>query len=154
MNPDSPPLVLIGQNHFMYEDVVEAITTLSLQKRVIFLNNVGDDELPAFYRHAKIFVYPSWAEGFGMPILEAMASGIPVICSDTTSLPEIADGAAYLIHPHDSRQMSDAISRLLTDNKYRKTLTESGLMQARRFTWQLAAEKTLAGYKNTLCLKG
>jgi glycosyltransferase involved in cell wall biosynthesis len=150
LNQDSPPLVIVGQNHFRYTDVADTIHKLSLKGRVIVLNDVGDEELPALYRHARLFVYPSWAEGFGMPILEAMASGVPVICSDTTALPEIAGEAACLIPPGNSQRLSEALHGLLADIEQRKVLIDKGLTQARRFSWQTAAEKTLAGYKLAL----
>ena len=121
-----------------------------MRKRVKFLSDVRDEELPILMRHAALFVYPSWAEGFGIPPLEAMASGVPVICSNTTSLPEVAGNAAFLINPNSIEQLADGIRKILGDADVRRKMRETGLVQARKFSWEIAAQKTLEGYKIAL----
>ncbi|MCC6570332.1 MAG: glycosyltransferase, partial [Chitinophagales bacterium] len=89
-------------------------------------------------------VYPSWFEGFGIPILEAMSLGVPVICSNTSSMPEVAGDAALLVAPDDLQGWSDAMQRLATDNVLRDTLTEKGRKQASAFSWEESAKKITA----------
>ena len=146
----APPLVIVGQPDFGYHQIHREVDRLGMRKRVKFLSDVGDEELPILMRHAALFVYPSWAEGFGIPPLEAMASGVPVICSNTTSLPEVAGNAAFLINPNSIEQLADGIRKILGDADVRRKMRETGLVQARKFSWEIAAQKTLEGYKIAL----
>ena len=104
-------------------------------------------DLPALYSAATAFVFPSLYEGFGLPVLEAMACGTPVICSNTSSLPEVAGAAALLVDPLDTAALADALRHVLTDGDLRADLRRRGLAQAARFTWTQTAAATLAVYR-------
>jgi glycosyltransferase involved in cell wall biosynthesis len=103
---------------------------------------VEDADLPVLYSGAEAFIYPSLYEGFGLPVLEAMSCGTPVICSRTTSLPEVAGDAALLVDPCDAESIADAISRLLTDAELRREFRAQGLERAKHFSWDQAATAT------------
>jgi glycosyltransferase involved in cell wall biosynthesis len=115
---------------------------------VVFTGYIPEDDLPALYRAADIFIYPSLFEGVGLPVLEAMASGVPVITSNTTSLPEIAGGAALIIDPENGPEISEAIGRFLDDQAFRENAIRRGLARATEFTWERSARETLAVYEN------
>ncbi len=141
-----PPLVIVGQRDFKSAAFEAALAALPPERRPIILSDVRDEELPAFYRHALLFAYPSFAEGFGMPPLEAMASGTPVIAASTTALPEVLGTAALLIDPTDERALCQALQRLCADAELRARLIAAGLAQARQFTWNDAAARLAAAY--------
>ena len=134
-----PHLAIVGQRHFGYADVLNLIPDLRLERDVTFLENVSDVQLPAVLRNARGFIYCSWAEGFGMPVLEAMASGIPVICSNTTALSEICSDAALLVPPEDTEAISDAIRQVHTNENLREVLIERGLRRVGDFSWDHSA---------------
>ena len=134
-----PRLVIVGQRHFGYNEALNLISTLQLQRDVVVLDRVADDVLPAIFRHAKAFVYCSFAEGFGMPVLEAMASGVPVISSRTTALSEICEGAALLVQPHDVNEISAAIARLDQTAGIREDLIRRGMTRILAFSWDNSA---------------
>lgn len=136
---DAPPLVIVGQRDFHYAAVFDEIQRLQLGARVRVLENVGDAALPAVLRHALAFVYPAFAEGFGMPVAEAMASGVPVITSNTTALPEVAGPGALLVDPGSPEQLAQAMGRVLADGELRQRLVQAGLVHVRRFDWQASA---------------
>ena len=117
---------------------------LGIADRVRWLGYVADDDLPVLLAGARCLVFPSLYEGFGLPVVEAMAVGCPVICSDTTSLPETAAGAALLVDPLSPTAIADAITRLLTDEAERARLRELGLARAAKLSWTRSAE-VLAG---------
>ena len=119
-------------------------------ERVRFLGWVDDRTLDGLYRAATCFVLPSLAEGFGLPVLEAMVRGTPVACSRVSSLPEVAGEAALYFEPLDTRAITEALDRLLTDEQLRARLRKAGLSQAAKFSWQSAAEGTLASYERAL----
>jgi alpha-1,3-rhamnosyl/mannosyltransferase len=104
---------------------------------------VPQNDLPALITGARVFVLPSLYEGFGMPVLEAMACGTPVICSNAGSLPEVAGDAAILFDPHDPGQMARALHRVLENKALCRTLAQKGLRQAQRFSWEKCAQETL-----------
>lgn len=125
----------------------QLVRDLGLEDAVRFLPNVPNADLPALYAGATAFVFPSLYEGFGLPVLEAMACGAPVACSNTSSLPEVAGEAAVLFDPTDVQAMATAIIRLLGDEGLRGQLRERGLQRASSFTWQRTAELTLRAYR-------
>lgn len=119
-------------------------------ERVRFLGWVDDRTLDGLYRASTCFVLPSLAEGFGLPVLEAMTRGIPVACSETSSLPEVAGDAALLFDPLDTDAIGGALERLVDDEALRGRLREAGLAQARKFSWEAAARTTIAAYERAL----
>ena len=134
-----PHLAIVGQRHFGYAEVLNLIPELRLEPDVTFLENVSDVELPAVLRNARGFIYCSWAEGFGMPVLEAMASGIPAICSNTTALSEICSDAALLVSPEDLEAITEAIRQVHTNENLREVLIERGLRRVGDFSWDHSA---------------
>jgi alpha-1,3-rhamnosyl/mannosyltransferase len=115
--------------------------------KTILLRDVSEADLPALYSGATVFVFPSLYEGFGLPPLEAMACGAPVICSNTSSLPEVVGDAALLVNPHAANEIADAIERVLTNPALRDELRAKGLAHAQKFSWERTARETLAIYK-------
>ena len=114
---------------------------------MILTGYVTDEDLPKLYRTATAFVYPSLFEGFGLPPVEAMACGTPVITSNNSSLPEVVGNAAVLIDACDERALADALLQIVDDQPLRARLREQGIEQAKKFTWREAAEKTLQLYQ-------
>ena len=107
------------------------------------MERVGDEDLPALMRHAAVFVYPAFAEGFGMPVAEAIASAVPVITSNTTSLPEVAGLAALAVNPHDVQALSAALTELLGKPDVAERLVAAGPDQLRPFDWERSAQVLL-----------
>ena len=126
---------------------VGIMNSLNLNQEVIFTETVPKEDLAAYYRGAKCFVFPSLYEGFGLPLLEAMACGCPVISSDSSSLPEVVGEAAIKISPHDIEGLAGALEKILTDRELREDLVAKGATQAARFSWKQTAKKTLEIYK-------
>jgi glycosyltransferase involved in cell wall biosynthesis len=116
-------------------DLSNEIQRLHIEDRVIFLGEIQDSLLPSYYRGAELFVFPSMYEGFGLPPLEAMACGTPVVASNVTSLPEVVGDAAILVDPHDVDSIEAGIERGLSDPVLREQLRRMGLERARRYTW-------------------
>ncbi len=142
---DSPPLVMVGRNFIPgFDKKIASITGIH------WLGEVRRDLLPCLYQNALLFLFPSLYEGFGLPPLEAMASGTPVICSNRASLPEVVGDAALMIDPENVEELVAAIKRLIEDSSLRKTLAEKGLRQAERFSWQTMADRTLEVYGRCL----
>jgi glycosyltransferase involved in cell wall biosynthesis len=148
--PDAPPLVLAGKRGWLYEDTLALVETLGLRRRVIWLETFDYADLPAIYGGAAAFCLPSFYEGFGLPPLEAMACGTPVVVSQRASLPEIVGNAALLIEPDDPGSIAAALSRVLTDTGLATHLRSEGLRRAAQFSWHQAAEQTLAAYEHVL----
>jgi len=140
----TPKLVLAGATGWFYKDVFSVIKELGLIDDVIFAGRVDDADLPALYNGALFFVYPSLYEGFGIPPLEAMTCGIPVITSNVSSLPEVVGEASILIDPQDTTELAEAINQLLDDGTKRKELSVASLARAKLFSWEKAARETLA----------
>ena len=139
-------LVVVGRKGWLYEEIFEAVSRLALQQDVIFTDFVADEDLPDLYRGARLMVFPSLYEGFGLPILEAMASGVPVVASNTSSMPEVAGEAALMIDPRDPGAMAEAMARVLADDQLRTAMIRRGIARVQRFTWGSVAEQTLALY--------
>lgn len=145
---DAPPLVIVGQRDFHYGAVFDEIKRLQLGARVRVLEDVDDAALPALLRHALLFVYPAFAEGFGMPVAEAMASGVPVITSNTTSLPEVAGAGALLVDPASPELLAQAMARALADADLRGRMVQAGLQHVRQFDWSRAAAVFVAAVRH------
>ena len=149
-------LVIAGGRGWLTEGLEAEIARQGVADRVILPGFVDDADLPALYSAASLFVFPSLYEGFGLPLLEAMACSVPVISSDASSLPEVAETggepAALLLPPGDEVAWAAAMLRLLTDDAARQRLVAAGAAQAARFTWQTAARQLAALYKRLLSL--
>ncbi len=143
----SDALVIVGKQGWLTDDFFAALRRSPVSEKVIFPGFVPDADLPAVYGGAQALVLPSLSEGFGLPVLEAMACHTPVICSDTSSLPEVAGDAALLVDPTDVDALAAAISRVLTDGALNAELRARGEAQAARFSWSRTAEETLAVYR-------
>ena len=111
---------------------------------------VDEETLACLYSGAAAVVYPSWYEGFGLPVLEAMACGCPVICSNTSSLPEVAGDAAIFVGPEDAEGLAHALDTVLDDSALRQSLAQRGLMRAAEFSWENTATRTLEVFANVL----
>jgi glycosyltransferase involved in cell wall biosynthesis len=140
-------LVIVGGRGWLYHALFERIEELGLQARVHLTGYVDDVDLPTIYNLAQVVAQPSLYEGFGIPIVEAMACGIPVVAADNSSLPEAAGNAGLLVDALDSEALAEALSRALSDSDLRRTMIERGLAQAGQFTWQKAAETLHATYQ-------
>jgi glycosyltransferase involved in cell wall biosynthesis len=137
-------LVLAGKKGWLYDDLFAAVERLGLRGRVAFPGYIPDADLPALLSGGTAFVFPSLYEGFGIPVLEAGGCGVPVITSNTSSLPEVAGDAALLVDPHDVEAIAEAMYRLVTDEALRAELTRRGLENVKRFSWEKCARETLA----------
>jgi len=144
---DHLKLVLIGDEISRYASLRRAVHQHQLHKYVRFLGYLPEETLAVMYRLAGVFAFPSLYEGFGLPPLEAMASGTPVVTSNVSSLPEVAGDAAILVDPHDPQAIADGISRLLTDEKLRRDLRMKGLARARQFSWEDSVRRVHAIYQ-------
>jgi glycosyltransferase involved in cell wall biosynthesis len=142
----SPQLVLCGGRGWLYDEVFKLVEDLKLQDQVRFPGYVEDADLPALYSAAEAFVYPSFYEGFGLPPLEAMACGAPVITSDVSSLPEVVGKAGLTHPPNDARALTEAMAKLLGDETAREHFRREGLKQAAKFSWERAARETQSVY--------
>jgi glycosyltransferase involved in cell wall biosynthesis len=139
-------LIIAGGRGWLYESLFERVETLGLRDEVRFLGFVDDADLPALYNLARVFAFPSLYEGFGIPPLEAMACGVPVVCSDASSLPEAVGDAALTVDPLDVAGLAEAIHRAIEDESLRASLVARGQTRAAAFTWSKAARKLLAVY--------
>jgi glycosyltransferase involved in cell wall biosynthesis len=140
------PLVVAGQRAWDYEGDFELVRSLGLDAHVRFLGYVPDDDLPALYSGALLLAFPSLYEGFGLPVLEAMACGTPVLTSSVSATAEVAADAALLVHPLDVNALTSALGRMLTDDALRAHLRRRGLARAAEFSWERTAQKTLWVY--------
>lgn len=147
-----PPAVLVvpGYATFHEQALHERVDELGAAERIRFTGWLGDDVLDGLYRAATCLVFPSLAEGFGLPVLDALVRGTPVACSNATSLPEVAGDAALYFEPTDTGAIAAAIERLLQDSALRERLRAAGPEQAKKFSWQRTAEGTLASYERLL----
>jgi glycosyltransferase involved in cell wall biosynthesis len=149
-----PPLVVIGQRDFGYGEFERALRDLPPDRSVRILDDISDAALPAFYRNAMFFVYPSLAEGFGMPPLEAMASGIPVMASTATAIPEVLGSAGLLVDPLDIEAITNGLRRLCNDANLRAALAEKGLARAQHYSWRKSAMSLKNSYAEYFRLIG
>jgi glycosyltransferase involved in cell wall biosynthesis len=143
----SPKIVLTGAQDTGHKDLVAAIGELGLQEDVVFLGYIPKNEIPYLYRNASFLVFPSFFEGFGMPVLEAMLSDCPVICSDTTSLPEVGGDAVLYFNPLDPADIAQSMKLVLDNQDLRQSLIQKGRVQAAKFSWKATAEQTFAIFR-------
>lgn len=141
-------LVIIGKPGWKFEKIFASINDLKLGNRVKILGYVKDEDLPYLYNGAEIFVFPSIYEGFGLPVLEALACGTPVICSNSSSLPEVGGDAVIYFNPNSADELVTKVNQLLTDNELKKLLIQKGLNRVKLFTWDKTAQKTWRVLKN------
>jgi glycosyltransferase involved in cell wall biosynthesis len=143
-------LVIVGKKGWKYYNICKMVEELNLTNEVIFLNYVPLSDLSSIYNLALIFVYPSLYEGFGLPVLEAMACGTPVITSNTSSLPEIVDDAGIMINPYSDKELSDAIIFLISNEEMRSELIRRGFERAKLFSWIKSAQETKKIYEEVI----
>lgn len=144
---DGCKLVLGGAKGWEYNEIFQKVRELGLENDVVFPGYLPAERLPALYAGADAFVFPSFYEGFGIPPLEAMACGTPVITSCCSSLPEVAGDAAVLVNPYHREELAAAMERVLTDEILRKTCICRGLERVKKFTWEKAADDVFQIYK-------
>lgn len=141
--PPTAHLVIAGKKGWLSDAIEQKAAALGIAERVRFIGYVPDQDVPPLLSGALGFVFPSLYEGFGMPVLEAMACGAPVITANTSSLPEVAGDAALLVDPHDTHAIANAMRRLLAEPELRAELAERGKTRAAQFTWDACAAATL-----------
>ncbi|MDI6782589.1 MAG: glycosyltransferase family 1 protein [bacterium] len=139
-------LVFVGKKGWQEHSIFRLVEELKLQEQTLFTDYVPEEDLPFFYNSASVFVYPSLYEGFGLPVIDAMACGIPVITSDTSSMPEIVSYAGIFVAPGDVSALTNAITRLLIDRELSEHLSEKAITRAHLFSWRNTATKTLEIY--------
>lgn len=143
-------LILAGKTDPRRKPLYDLVGTLGLEGRARFIGVVPEEDLPCLYSTARLFVFPSLQEGFGLPPLEAMACGTPVVSSNATSLPEVVGDAAVTFDPEDTESMAGAIERVFGNRGLREELKGKGLERVKKFSWRTAAEKTLKVYEEVV----
>jgi glycosyltransferase involved in cell wall biosynthesis len=139
--------VHVGSFGWMYDDVMNEVEKLGIQEFVHFLGHISESELVCLYNGARLMVYPSLYEGFGIPPLEAMSCGCPVITSNVTSIPEVVGQAALLVEPQNVQEIVEAMRRILYDEEFASNLSKAGLERATQFSWEQCASETLKVYE-------
>lgn len=148
---DKWTLVIVGaRNYWKSSPVIQVVEQLGLTDKVIFTGFIQEDDLPSIYNGADCFIFPSLYEGFGLPVLEAMACGTPVITSNSSSLPEVAGDAGILVDPNQVEAITSAMRQVLSDPDLAAELRQRGLARAAGFTWERTARETVAVYKSVL----
>ena len=147
---DRYPLVIAGMKGWHYESIEQELAPMIRSGQVRLPGYIPAEALPALYAGAAMLVYPSLYEGFGLPLVEAMASGTPVITSNRSSMPEVVGDAGILVEPEDEAMIAEAIHQLLEDSQAAQRLQQQGLERARQFTWERCAQQTLAVYRRVL----
>jgi glycosyltransferase involved in cell wall biosynthesis len=145
-----PPLMLVGGKGWLYEEIFARVEALNLDDEVCFVGFVPAEDLPFWYNAATLFIYPSLYEGFGLPPLEAMACGTPVVYSNASSLPEVMGEAGLMVDPNNSEALAAAMEQMLVDPDLQASSRAAGLAQASRFSWQESAARTVETYHRAL----
>lgn len=143
-------LVLVGKKGWNYEPIFADIENSPWKHEIHHLDYLSDELVALFYSKADVFVYPSHYEGFGLPVLEAMTLGAPVVSSNTSSIPEVAGDAAILIDPQDPVQLAEAVLQVISDTQLRQELIEKGKVRAKLFSWERTARETLNAYRSIM----
>jgi alpha-1,3-rhamnosyl/mannosyltransferase len=151
---ERPLLVMVTATGWLESGLRRRLTALARAGEVVELGGLPGSQLAAVYRRARALVFPSRAEGFGLPVAEAMACGVPVVTSNCSSMPEVAGGAAVLVDPEDTADIADGMARVLTDGQLRRDLRERGLERAGRFTAGAVVPRLLALYRRAAGLLG
>ena len=151
--PSTVNLVIIGKRGWQYDEILAAPEKFQVQDEVKFLDFVPDADLPAFYEQAEFFVLPSLYEGFGLPVLEAMKYGCPVLTSNISSLPEAGGDAALYCEAENTDDIAEKMEKLLTDTSLRSKMIEKGYLQIKKFSWEKAAKETLAVLREVANIK-
>jgi glycosyltransferase involved in cell wall biosynthesis len=143
-------LVLVGRYGWMYEELLKQINNLDLEGMIHFTGYVSQEDLPLVYNLSSLFVYPTIYEGFGLPVLEAMACGVPVITTDVSSLPEIVGEAGMLVPVNDVKALYGAMIEVLRDEDLRRKMINKGIQRAAKFTWEQTAKLTFQVYQQVM----
>ena len=143
-------LVLVGGKGWLYEDIFHQVQALGLAERVVFTGYVPDNELPLWYNAAELLVFPSLYEGFGLPVVEAMACGTPVIAANSSSIPEAVGEAGLLFEPNDVETLVNQMTAVLTDTTLQHKLRQQGLAHAQTFSWERAGQETAVVYQRAM----
>lgn len=143
-------LVIAGAEAWLFKETIKKAKTSKFKKDILFTGHVDDKKIVTLFREASCFAFPSILEGFGMPVLEAMASGTPVLTSNTSALPEVGGKAAYYIDPYSIKEIAMGLHKILTDNQLQKKMITKGFENAKRFSWEKTARKTLRVIKDSL----
>lgn len=136
-------LIIVGKKGWLYEDILNAPEKFGIPQKVKFLDFVSDDELPSLYKNALCFVLPSLYEGFGLPVLEAMKNGCPVLTSNVSSLPEAGGDAVLYFNPLNVDEISKTIKKIIDDKNLRQEMIKKGFLQVKKFSWEKTARQTL-----------
>ena len=148
-----PQLILVGKRGWLDNETFRVAQRHSANNDIAFTGYVAENDLSALYSGATCFVYPSFFEGFGLPVLEAMQCGAPVIAGNRTSIPEVVGNAGLLFDPFDTNALVQALTRVLDDSEYRSVLRRQGLERAREFDWKQTARMTLQAYEKAVASK-
>jgi len=143
-------LVIAGKRGWLCEEIYKAPRNFGVEDKVLFLDRVPSEDLPPLYRGARCFVFPSLFEGFGLPILEAMAAGTPVITSNISSMPEVGGEAVVYVNPLDVKDIAAGLQSVLINDSLRQKLVEKGMTRAKQFSWEKCAKETVAVFKSVL----
>ncbi len=136
-------LIVVGKKGWLWEEIIQAPEKFGVLERVKFLDFVKDEDLPGLYKNALCFVLPSLYEGFGLPVLEAMKYGCPVLVSNVSSLPEVGGDAAVYFNPQNTDEITQQLDKVLSDEELRKEMVKKGYNQVKQFSWEKAASETL-----------
>lgn len=145
-------LVLAGSSGYGAAEIQERVAASPARDRILITGYVSAEDLARWYSRAAVFAFPSLDEGFGMPVLEAMAAGVPVITSNRSALPEVASDAALLVDPERTEALVEALANLIRDENLRSELAERGRLRANRFSWEKAARETWEVYRAVMLL--
>lgn len=143
LNKKNLTLVIVGKKGWLYEEILYAPEKFEVKDKVLFIHNASDEDLPSFYKNALCFILPSLYEGFGLPILEAMKYGCPVLTSNVSSLPEAGGDAAIYFDPNNTDDIAQKLEKVITDPNLREEMVKKGKIQVKKFSWEKTARETL-----------